>query len=98
MSPHQRLTRHLERKLVRQRKSNPTHAPPANGAPSSADRKLDIATRALGEALRLWRREHDSDERKQVLIKAIDAKDDAMAKAVEEDLEREEREAARVSG
>jgi hypothetical protein len=78
---------------VRQRKSNPI-----NIQVNNADRKLDLAQRSLGEAIRLWRREPDSDERKQILIKAIDAREDAMARAVEEDIENEEREAARVSG
>jgi len=74
---------------MRQRKSSPINSkPPSNGASTTSDKQLDLAYRSLAEALRLWRREPDAEHRKQALIEAVDARDDALARSINEEEDR----------
>lgn len=81
---------------MRHRKSSPANSkPPTNGAAIDSERRLDVAYRSLGDALRLWRRAPDDEARKKALIAAVDERDDALSRAIDDEITREEN--ARVS-
>lgn len=59
---------------------------------------LEQAYLNLSSALKLWRRHPETAESRQLLMDAIDARDDALNKVVDEDERLEEQQAAHVPG